>query len=157
MDCPFCKSINIKVLESRTGDDRSSIRRRRECLDCHERFTTYERIEFNPIVVIKRSGSKEIYSRDKLLQSIVRACRKDQFDTSTLDEILSRVEQTIQKNYSREILSSELGQIVMDELKRSEPMAFVRYASIFKRIDSVEEFLEELNNIKKTESYAEAI
>ncbi len=140
--------MNIKVLESRTSDDNTSIRRRRECVDCNERFTTYERVEFNPIVVVKKSGSKEIYSRNKLLKSIVRACSKGQISTETLDSILEKVEKQMYRNYSREIPSSDLGEIVMGELKKLEPMAFLRYASIFKRINSLEEFLQELNHIQ---------
>jgi transcriptional repressor NrdR len=150
VECPFCKSINIRVLESRTSDDSTSIRRRRECIDCNERFTTYERVEFTPIIVVKKSGSREIYSRDKLLQSIVRACSKDQIETTVLDEIIDRVEKLVYRNYSREIPSSDLGEMLMAELKKSEPMAFLRYASIFKRINSLDEFLQELNNIQKT-------
>lgn len=148
MECPFCKSEDSKVLESRSAEDGRSVRRRRECLKCDERFTTYERIEISPLIVIKRSGSREFYSREKLFASIIRACSKGQINTLTVESIVDKVENHIYQNYQREIPASTLGEIVMDELKLSDPMSYVRYASIFKNINSISEFVEELKHLE---------
>jgi transcriptional repressor NrdR len=146
--CPFCKSENLKVLESRSADDDRSIRRRRECIECEQRFTTYERVEFNPMIVTKKSGSKEIYSREKLVSSIVRSCSKSQITAITIDSIVDQVEATMYQRYSREVPSSALGSMVMAELKIQDPMAYIRYASIFKKINSIGEFIDEMKNLE---------
>ncbi len=147
MECPYCRSEDSKVLESRSADDSRSIRRRRECLTCLKRFTTYERVELTPIIVIKRSGSREVYSRDKLLASIVRSSSKAQISALTIDAIVERVEARMYQDFSREINASLIGQMVMEELKRIDPMAYLRYASIFKKINSISEFIEEMNDL----------
>lgn len=148
MRCPFCHSEALKVLESRSAEDARSIRRRRECLDCVQRFTTYERVEFTPILVVKRGGSKEVYSRDKLVSSIVRSCSKSQISALTVDKIIDKVENSMYQEFSREIPSAELGEMVMKELKSIDPMSFLRYASIFKKINSISEFVEEMSLIE---------
>lgn len=145
VECPFCKSEDSKVLESRSAEDGRCVRRRRECLKCDERFTTYERIELAPLIVIKKSGSKEFFSREKLFASIVRSCRKGQINALTIEVIVDNVENKIHQNYCREIASATLGEIVMEELKFLDPMSYIRYASIFKNFNSVTEFIEELN------------
>jgi transcriptional repressor NrdR len=147
VECPYCRSEDSKVLESRSADDSRSIRRRRECLTCLKRFTTYERVELTPIIVIKRSGSREVYSRDKLLASIVRSSSKAQISALTIDAIVERVEARMYQDFSREINASLIGQMVMEELKRIDPMAYLRYASIFKKINSISEFIEEMNDL----------
>ena len=147
MECPYCRSEDSKVLESRSADDSRSIRRRRECLTCLKRFTTYERVELTPIIVIKRSGSREVYSRDKLLASIVRSSSKAQISALTIDAIVDRVEALMYQDFPREINASLIGQMVMDELKKIDPMAYLRYASIFKKINSISEFLDEMNDL----------
>lgn len=148
MECPFCRSQESKVLESRSADDSRSIRRRRECIDCQKRYTTYERVEFTPIIVIKKSGSKEVYSRDKLLASIVRSCSKAQISAMTIDEIVDRVEATMYQDFPREVPATLIGNMVMEELKRVDPMAYMRYASIFKNINSISEFVEEMRGLE---------
>ncbi len=148
MQCPFCKSEDSKVLESRSTEDHRSIRRRRECLDCLERFTTYERIEFSPMIIIKRSGSKEIFSRDKLITSIVRSCSKSQLSALTIESIVDQVESKMYKDYSREIPSTVIGEMVLAELRSLDPMAYVRYASIFKKINSISEFIDEITGLE---------
>ncbi len=150
MRCPFCKSENLKVLESRSADDDRSIRRRRECIECQQRFTTYERVEFNPMIVTKKSGSKELYSRDKLISSIVRSCSKSQITALTIDSIVDQVEATMYQRYNREVPSAALGSMVMNELKIQDPMAYIRYASIFKKINSIGEFIDEMKNLEDT-------
>lgn len=150
MRCPFCKSENLKVLESRSADDDRSIRRRRECIECEQRFTTYERVEFNPMIVTKKSGSKELYSREKLVSSIVRSCSKSQITAITIDSIVDQVESTMYQRFNREVPSSALGSMVMTELKTQDPMAYIRYASIFKKINSIGEFIDEMKNLEDT-------
>jgi transcriptional repressor NrdR len=137
------------VLESRSADDSRSIRRRRECLTCLKRFTTYERVELTPIIVIKRSGSREVYSRDKLLASIVRSSSKAQISALTIDSIVERVEARMYQDFPREINASLIGQMVMEELKQIDPMAYLRYASIFKKINSISEFIDEMNSLNE--------
>lgn len=148
MECPFCKSENSKVLESRSADDSRSIRRRRECMDCEQRFTTYERVEFSPMIVIKKSGSKEVYSRDKLVHSIISSCSKAQISALTIDRIVDMVEAKMYQKFSREIPSAVLGEMVMEQLKLIDPMAYLRYASIFKKINSISEFIDEMKNLE---------
>ena len=149
MECPYCRSEDSKVLESRSADDSRSIRRRRECLTCLKRFTTYERVELTPIIVIKRSGSREVYSRDKLLASIVRSSSKAQISALTIDSIVERVEARMYQDFPREINASLIGQMVMEELKQIDPMAYLRYASIFKKINSISEFIDEMNSLNE--------
>ena len=148
MQCPFCKSESSKVLESRSADDSHSIRRRRECLDCSQRFTTYERIEFSPMLVIKKNGSREVFSREKLIRSIVSSCSKAQISALTVDKIVDKVESCMYKQFTREIEASLLGEMVMEELKFIDPMAYLRYASIFKKINSVREFIDEMKKLE---------
>lgn len=150
VECPFCKSEDSKVLESRSADDGRSVRRRRECLKCDERFTTYERVEVAPLLVIKKSGSKEFYSREKLFASIVRSCSKGQINALTIETIIDKVESQIYQSYSREISANFLGEIVMDELKMIDPMSYVRYASIFKKMHSIGDFIEELKALENS-------
>ena len=148
MKCPFCNSDNTRVLESRAIDEGASIRRRRECGACSKRFTTYERIEQSPIIVIKANGDKEVFARDKLLKSIVRACSKTQLSTLVIDSIVDDVESEIYKVYHREISSNELGELVMRRLKDADALAYIRYASIFKNFTSLVEFIDEIKELE---------
>lgn len=147
MQCPFCKFDNSRVLESRSPEDARSIRRRRECMHCLHRFTTYERVELAPMVVIKKSNSREIYDRDKLHASILRSCSKAKISNSMISDIVDRVENIMYQKFPKEIPSCSLGEMVMDELKIIDPMAYLRYASIFKKINSITEFIEEMKNL----------
>lgn len=148
MDCPFCSSQDTRVLESRSTEDNKSIRRRRECGDCVKRFTTYERIEFSPMIVAKISGSKEVYSRDKLIESIIRSCSKSQLTALTIDSIIDQVEAEMYKSNRREINSAALGNMVMDVLRAADPIAYLRYASIFKKFATVNEFISEIKGFE---------
>lgn len=148
MDCPYCSSKDTRVLESRSTEDNKSIRRRRECGDCTKRFTTYERVEFTPIIVAKNSGSKEVYSRDKLVASIVRSCSKSQLTALMIDKIVDRVESQMYKSNRREINSSVLGNLVLEQLKSSDSTAYLRYASIFKKFESISEFIDEIKGLE---------
>lgn len=136
------------MLESRAIDEGASIRRRRECGDCTKRFTTYERIEQSPIIVIKANGDKEVFARDKLLKSIVRACSKTQLTTLVIDGIVDDVESEIYKVFHREISSNELGELVMKRLKAADALAYIRYASIFKNFTSLVEFIDEIKELE---------
>ena len=147
MECPFCTRIDSRVLESRSTDDSRSIRRRRECSNCLKRFTTYERVEHIPMIVIKSGGSREVFSRDKLVSSIVRSCSKSQISALTIDEIVDDVESKMYKTARREINSTALGSLVMDSLKAADPVAYIRYASIFKKFSSIAEFIDEFKEI----------
>jgi len=155
VQCPFCKSENSKVLESRSADDDRSVRRRRECIDCMQRYTTYERVELAPIVVIKKSGSREVFSRDKLIASIIRSCSKAHISTATIDNIVDKVESIMHQRFSREVSSITLGELVMEELKLIDPMAYLRYASIFKKINSISEFIDEMKNLEEQILYTD--
>jgi transcriptional repressor NrdR len=148
MRCPFCSSDNTRVLESRAIDDGAAIRRRRECAECSKRFTSYERLEQLPIIVIKSNLNKEVFSREKLLKSIVRACSKTQLSTLTIDRIVDDVESEIYKKYHREISSQELGSLVMRKLKEADALAYIRYASIFKNFTSLVEFIDEIKEME---------
>ena len=148
MRCPFCNSDNTRVLESRAIDEGASIRRRRECADCSKRFTTYERIEQSPIIVIKANGDKEVFARDKLLKRIVSACSETQLSTLVIDGIVDDVESEIYKVYHREISSNELGEVVMKRLKVADALAYIRYASIFKNFTSLVEFIDEIKELE---------
>ncbi len=149
MQCPFCKSEDSKVLESRSAEDSRSIRRRRECLSCLRRFTTYERVELAPTIIIKNSGSREVYSREKLFNSIVRSCSKAQISGSMIDNVVDKVEGRIYQDFPKELESSKLGEMVLNELMKLDMVAYLRYASIFKKFNSVDEFVTELNDVLK--------
>lgn len=149
MQCPFCKSEESKVLESRSADDSRSVRRRRECLSCERRFTTYERVEIAPTIIIKNSGSREVYSREKLFNSILRSCSKAQISGSMIDNTVDKVEGRIYQDFPKELESSKLGEMVLEELRNVDKIAYLRYASIFKKFNSVDEFVEELAGVAK--------
>ncbi len=148
MECAFCSSKDTKVLESRSTEDNTSIRRRRECGACEKRFTTYERIEFTAMIVSKSSGSKEVYSREKLISSIVRSCSKSKISAVMIDSIVDQVEAEMYSTNRREISASLLGKLVMDALKERDALAYLRYASIFKKFSSVTEFIEEIKSLE---------
>lgn len=148
MRCPFCNSDNTRVLESRAIDDGAAIRRRRECADCSERFTTYERLEQAQIIVLKSNANKEVFAREKLLKSIVRACSKTQLSTLVIDKIVDEVEAEIHRKGLREISSQDLGELVMKRLKDTDALAYIRYASIFKNFTSLVEFIDEIKDME---------
>jgi transcriptional repressor NrdR len=148
MRCPYCHAKNLRVLESRTSDENTSIRRRRECTACHKRFTTYERVEHSPILVIKSSYGKEIFQKEKIYQSVIRACTKTQLSSDMIDEVVNKVVEHVYLNYSREIKSSQIGEIIMNELRKADPLAYLRYASIFNNFTSVVEFIDEIKSFE---------
>ena len=152
MKCPFCGYEESKVIDSRPTDEGERIRRRRECLKCAKRFTTYEMIESLPIIVIKKDGSRETFDRQKLLTGMLRACEKRPVSIEMLDRAISDIETVIQNSLDREVSSDKIGELVMDKLKGIDEVAYVRFASVYREFKDIETFIKELNEIKKTNS-----
>ena len=145
MKCPFCGDQDSKVVDSRHSEDGVSIRRRRECLGCQRRFTTYEIVESLPIIVVKRDGSRQNFDRNKILNSMVRAFDKRQVDVADLDRITTEIEQTIQNTLEREVSTDKIGQMVMERLKPLDEVAYIRFASVYRRFQDVNSFIQEIN------------
>ena len=147
MKCPFCGYEESKVIDSRPTDEGERIRRRRECLECGKRFTTYEMIESLPIVVIKKDGSRETFDRQKLLTGMLRACEKRPVSIETLDRAISDIETVIQNSLDREVNSDKIGEFVMDKLKDIDEVACVRFASVYRQFKDINTFMDELNKL----------
>ena len=144
MKCPFCGDTESKVVDSRQTEDSQSIRRRRECLNCQRRFTTYEVVESLPIIVVKRDGSRQAFDRNKILNSMVRAFDKRQVDMKDLDRITTEIEQTIQNTLEREVTTDAIGQMVMERIKPLDEVAYIRFASVYRRFQDVRSFIHEI-------------
>lgn len=144
MKCPFCGFEESKVIDSRPTDENERIRRRRECLQCSKRFTTYEIIEDVPIIVIKKDKSREVFDRNKILKGMLRACEKRSVTVSELETAISEIEATLQSAIDREVTSARIGELIMEKLKMIDEVAYVRFASVYKEFDSVESFREEI-------------
>lgn len=149
MKCPYCGGLESKVVDSRRSEDSLSIRRRRECLSCQRRFSTYEIIENPPILVVKRDGSRQPFDRNKILNSMVRAFDKRQVDVADLDAISTEIEQEIQNTLSREVTTEELGEMVMARLKPIDEVAYIRFASVYRRFQDVNGFIREIEDFRK--------
>lgn len=147
MRCPFCANPESKVIDSRPADEGASIRRRRECLACHKRFTTYEMMESLPLMVVKKDGSRQSFDRNKVLSGLIRACEKRPVSFETLEGIVTEVEQSLQNELEREISSAEIGELVMDKLKRVDQVAYVRFASVYRQFKDIDTFMAELNKL----------
>ena len=147
MKCPFCGDQESKVVDSRHSEDGLSIRRRRECMSCQRRFTTYEIVESLPIIVVKRNGSRQNFDRNKILNSMIRAFDKRRVDVTVLDRITTEIEQTIQNTLEREISTDKLGEMVMEKLKTLDEVAYVRFASVYRQFKDIGAFMEELNKL----------
>lgn len=147
MKCIYCGCEESKVLDSRSTDEANAIRRRRECLGCGKRFTTYETVEMTPILVIKTDGSRQAFDINKIKNGMIKACEKRPVSISQIEEVANNIEKTLQNNFSQEVPSSTIGQMVMEALKKLDEVAYVRFASVyrqFKDIDSFKKLLEEL-------------
>ena len=144
MKCPFSGDEESKVIDSRHSEDGLSIRRRRECLACQRRFTTYEIIESLPIIVVKRDGSRQSFDRNKIINSMVRAFDKRKVDMADLDRITTEIEQVIQNTLEREITSDKIGEMVMARLKPIDEVAYIRFASVYRRFQDVNSFVHEI-------------
>ena len=145
MKCPFCGDQESKVVDSRHSEDGLSIRRRRECLVCQRRFTTYETVETLPIIVVKRDGSRQAFDRNKILNSMVRAFDKRQVDTADLDRIALEIEQALQNTLEREVTTDKLGEMVLERIKPLDEVAYIRFASVYRRFQDVRSFILEIN------------
>ena len=145
MKCPFCGDQDSKVVDSRRSEDGLSIRRRRECLKCQRRFTTYEIVESLPIIVVKRDGSRQSFDRNKILNSMIRAFEKRKVDIEKLEQITTEIEQSVQNTLEREISTDKIGEMVMERLKPLDEVAYIRFASIYHRFQDVSSFMREIS------------
>ena len=147
MKCPYCSHSESKVVDSRPAEEGNSIRRRRECLACRKRFTTYEIVESLPLVVVKKDGSRQSFDRNKLLSGLIRACEKRPVPYSALEEMIDEIEQVLQNKMEREIPSSEIGELVMERLKKVDEVAYVRFASVYRQFKDINTFMLELSKL----------
>ena len=145
MKCPFCGEQESKVVDSRRSEDGQSIRRRRECLKCQRRFTTYEMVESLPIIVIKRDGTRQNFDRNKILNSMIRAFDKRKVDIADLDRLTTEIEQAIQNSLVREISTDKLGEMVMERIKPMDEVAYIRFVSVYRRFQDVSGFVREVS------------
>lgn len=148
MQCPSCQFNQTKVVESRTTEKGQSIRRRRECLRCGHRFTTYERIEFVAITVIKKDGSTESFDRTKVLRGLVRACEKTGIESDLLESLVDNLESEIEQKYPREISSEEIGNLVLKQLSKISQVAYIRFASVYENFTSIDDFVATLKKLQ---------
>ena len=148
MQCPSCQNTDSRVLESRSAESGKSVRRRRECLNCDFRFTTYERVETVPITVLKRNGSRETFDRNKLLNGLNRACEKTSIKTKKVEVIVDELELQLQQRNNREINSSEIGEMVLEQLKIENEVAYIRFASVYRQFHGINDFVETLETFK---------
>ncbi|VEP13785.1 Transcriptional repressor NrdR [Hyella patelloides LEGE 07179] len=149
MLCPNCQHTESRVLESRSTEGKQSIRRRRECLQCKQRFTTYERIELVPITVIKRDGSRESFDRFKLIRGIMRACEKTGITHQKIESIVDEIEAKLQQSTEREFSSNEIGELVLKYLRRENEVAYIRFASVYRQFQGIKDFIETLHDLQQ--------
>ena len=147
MKCPFCEHLESKVLDSRVSREMDTIRRRRECLKCGKRFTTAERLEEGLPLVIKKDGRREVFDRGKILNGLKKACEKRPISITTIEKIVSRIEYNLLERGEREIKGTEIGELVMEELRKLDEVAYVRFASVYRQFRDINEFMEELKDI----------
>lgn len=147
MKCPYCGYVESKVVDSRPADDGASIRRRRECLSCAKRFTTYETVESLPMVVVKKDGSRQSFERSKVLGGMIRACEKRPVPLAELERIAEEVEQELQNGLDREITTEHIGELVMEKLRSLDQVAYVRFASVYRQFKDIDTFMAELSKL----------
>ncbi len=147
MKCPFCGNDEDKVIDSRPADDGLAIRRRRECISCGSRFTTYEKIENLPLMVIKKDGTRQPFDGDKIISGVLRACEKRPVSTSQVESLVNSIEEQLQNSLKREVNTSEIGEMVMDRLKKLDEVAYVRFASVYRQFKDVNSFFVELTDM----------
>ena len=147
MKCPYCGYLESKVVDSRPADEGASIRRRRECLACHKRFTTYETMESLPLMVIKKDGSRQSFDRGKVLSGLIRACEKRPVSYQTLEGLVAEIELSLQNQIDREVSSSQIGELVLERLKQLDEVAYVRFASVYREFKDVDSFMAELKQL----------
>ena len=147
MKCPYCGESESKVIDSRPADDGERIRRRRECLACQKRFTTYEVVETVPLMVVKKDRSREAFDRQKLLNGLMRACEKRPVGVDTLEKAVDEIEQTLLNTLNREVTSLEIGELAMAQLKKIDEVAYVRFASVYRQFSDINTFMDELKEL----------
>ena len=147
MKCPFCGCDESKVIDSRPTDENERIRRRRECIECGKRFTTYEVIEDVPIIVIKKDKSREVFDRNKVLKGMLRACEKRPVTSTELESAISEIEATLQSATDREVTSVRIGELIMEQLKKVDEVAYVRFASVYRQSTDVNTFIKEIEKL----------
>ena len=147
MKCPYCGYQESKVVDSRHSEDNTSIRRRRECLSCQKRFTTYETVESRPMVVVKKDNSRQSFDRSKILNGMVRACEKRPVAMADLEHAVDEIEQIIQNSLDREVSTERIGELVMERLKPLDEVAYVRFASVYRQFKDINSFMHELTKI----------
>ena len=145
MKCPYCGHLESKVVDSRPADEGASIRRRRECLSCRKRFTTYETMESLPLMVIKKDGSRQSFERGKVMAGLIRACEKRPVSYQTLEGLVAEIEQALQNQIDREVSSSQIGELVLERLKTLDEVAYVRFASVYREFKDIHSFMAELD------------
>lgn len=149
MKCPFCGYDDSKVLDTRPTDEGYTIRRRRECLKCQKRFTTYEKIEKSPVMVIKKDGNRQSFDREKIIRGMIKSCEKRPVSADEIEEAVNNIEKKIENSMRREITSLEVGEMVMDELKDLDEVSYVRFASVYREFKDLQSFVDELENFVK--------
>ena len=157
MQCPSCQNTDSRVLESRAADGGRSVRRRRECLNCDFRFTTYERVETVPITVIKRDGCRELFNRTKVLHGLSRACDKTGLDAARLETIVENLELQLQQRTSKEVASAEIGELVLKELKQISEVAYIRFASVYRQFRGIDDFVSTLETMNTEQEHLAAV
>lgn len=154
MRCPYCENIDTKVVDSRPTDEGRAIRRRRLCEACGKRFTTYEKLEENIIMVIKKNGQRESFDRNKILNGIVKACEKRPVPMATMEEIVANIERGLNNMMEKEVESTFIGELIMDELKKVDDVAYVRFASVYREFKDADTFIKELEKLLKKDASA---
>uniref|UniRef100_A0A832H041 Transcriptional repressor NrdR n=1 Tax=Oscillatoriales cyanobacterium SpSt-402 TaxID=2282168 RepID=A0A832H041_9CYAN len=157
MRCPFCQHSDNRVLESRSAEAGQSVRRRRECLKCGRRFTTYERIEFVPVTVIKRTGDRESFDRYKLLRGIAHACEKTGVTSTQMENVVDEIESELQQRAVREVPSSEIGELVLFHLSTLSEVAYIRFASVYRKFQGIRDFVETLEQLQSSQGKGQKI
>lgn len=152
MKCPFCGYEESKVIDSRPADDGERIRRRRECIKCAKRFTTYEIIESVPIIVVKKDKSRQVFDRQKLFNGMIKACEKRPVTSETIERAVSDIETHLQNSLDREVTSIQIGELAMEKLKDIDDVAYVRFASVYRQFRDINTFMQELNKLLDTET-----
>ncbi|MEE8179587.1 MAG: transcriptional regulator NrdR [bacterium] len=144
MKCPYCNKVDNKVVDSRLASNSLSVRRRRECLECGRRFTTYERIESVPFMVVKKDGRREPFQREKLLGGLLKACEKRPVSTQNIEDLVEEIEKEVKEKFYDEVSSEKIGKIVMQELRKLDEIAYVRFASVYRQFTDIGDFLKEV-------------
>lgn len=147
MRCPFCQNSDTKVLDSRPNEDKTVIRRRRECLECNKRFTTFEKVEEAPVIVVKRDGRKELFNRSKIIRGLTRATEKRNISFTELEKLVDNIEKDLANRLVTEITSKEIGEMVLARLRKLDEVAYVRFASVYKDFKDIEAFKKELSKL----------